>query len=213
MRDSLIETTISRDILLLTRVDKQALLRRLFELGCIYSGQIVSYNKILGQLQDAGNTTTLSHYLKLLSAAGMLTGIEKFSNQSIRTRASSPKLQVLNTALITAQSGITLNEAKQDTEFWGRLTESAVGAHLANAKAIGIGSLYYWRERNHEVDFIFKLGRKTTAIEVKSNRAPLTLPGMSEFSKAFNPSRKLLVCRSGITLEDFLSLPIEHWLK
>ena len=87
IRDSLIETSISRDVLLLTRVDKPALLRRLFELGCRYSGQVLSYTKILGQLQDAGNTTTLAHYLDLLSAAGMLTGIQKYAGSAARRRS------------------------------------------------------------------------------------------------------------------------------
>ena len=143
VRDALIETTIARDVLLLTRVDKPALLRRLFELGCRYSGQVLSYTKMLGQLQDAGNTTTLAHYLDLLSGAGMLTGLPKYARQAVRQRGSSPKLQVLNTALITAQSGLTLDEARKDHEFWGRLVESAVGAHLANAAAAGVCELFY----------------------------------------------------------------------
>lgn len=213
IRDSLIETTISRDILLLTRVDKPALLRRLFELGCLYSGQIISYNKILGQVQDAGNTTTLAHYLELLSAAGMVTGLQKFSNQAIRVRGSSPKMQVLNTALVTAQTGLDISEARKDTEYWGRLVESAVGAHLANAEMTGLGSLYYWRDHNREVDFVFKIGRKLTAIEVKSGRAPDTLPGMMAFSGVYKPNRKLLVGTGGIAVEDFLSEAVEHWIK
>ncbi|MGH7404204.1 MAG: ATP-binding protein, partial [Candidatus Rokuibacteriota bacterium] len=114
VRDALIETTISRDVLLLTRVDKPAVLRRLFELGCRYSGQVLSYTKMLGQLQDAGNTTTLAHYLDLLAAAGMLAGLSKYAGQALRSRGSSPKLQVLNTALMTAQSGLTLDEARAD---------------------------------------------------------------------------------------------------
>ncbi len=134
IKDALIETTISRDVLLLTRVDKPALLRRLFELGCRYSGQVLSYTKMLGQLQDAGNTTTLAHYLELLAGAGMLTGLQKYAGRAVRQRGSSPKLQVLNTALMTAQSGLTLDEARADTEFRGRLVESAVGAHLADGR-------------------------------------------------------------------------------
>lgn len=133
IRDSIIEPTISRDVLLMTRVDKPALLRRLFELSCRYSGQVLSYNKMLGQLQDAGNTTTLAHYLDLLASAGMVTGLPKYAGQIVRRRASSPKLQVMNTALMTALSGYTFDEARSDPEFWGRLVESAVGAHLANA--------------------------------------------------------------------------------
>src|SRR5207249_4142916 len=146
----LIEATISRDVLLLSRVDKPAVLRRLFQLGCIYSGQILSYTKMLGQLQDSGNATTLAHYLDLLAAAGMVTGLEKFAGTAVRQRGSSPKLQVLNTALMTAQSGLRLEEARADPQFWGRLVESAAGAHLANAAAAGTCDLFYWRDRNKE---------------------------------------------------------------
>ena len=146
--DSLIETTLSRDVLLLTRVDKPALLRRLFELTCRYSGQTLSYTKMLGQLHDAGNATTLAHYLDLLGGAGLVVGLQKYAGDLARRRGSSPKLQVLNTALLTAQSGMSLAEARDDREFWGRLVESAVGAHLANAAAEGDCELYYWRERN-----------------------------------------------------------------
>src|SRR4029450_9126893 len=121
IRDSLNETTISRDVLLLSRVDKPALLRRLFELGCAYSGQVLSYTKMLGQLHDAGNTTTLAHYLELLSSARMLTGLPKCAGKVVRQRGSSPKLQVLNTALMTAQSGMLPAEARGDGEFMGRL--------------------------------------------------------------------------------------------
>src|SRR5439155_8606111 len=161
--DSLVETSISRDVLLLTRVDKPALLRRLFELACRYSGQVLSYTKMLGQLQDAGNTTTLAHYLDLLAAAGMVTGMQKYSGKAIRQRGSSPKLQVMNTALMTAQSGLSPDEARTDREFRGRLVESAVGAHLANAAAGGACELFYWRERNREVDFVVRAGRTVIA--------------------------------------------------
>jgi predicted AAA+ superfamily ATPase len=213
IRDALIETTIARDVLLLTRVDKPALFRRLFELGCRYSGQILSYNKMLGQLQDAGNTTTLAHYLDLLGAAGMLTGLFKFARHPFRSRASSPKLQVMNTALMSAQSGLTLPEARTDRDFWGRLLESAVGAHLANAAAAGVCEVFYWRERNREVDFIVKSGRALTAIEVKSGRTRDSLPGISAFAKAFKPGRTLLVGGDGIPVEEFLLRPVEHWVK
>ena len=213
VRDALIETTIARDVLLLTRVDKPALLRRLFELGCRYSGQVLSYTKMLGQLQDAGNTTTLAHYLDLLSAAGMLTGLAKYARQAARQRGSSPKLQVLNTALVTAQAGLTLDEARRDHEFWGRLVESAVGAHLANAAAAGVCELFYWRDRNREVDFVAKTGRVVTAIEVKSGRAPGAHPGLAAFAEAFKPGRTLLVGGDGIPVEEFLLQPVEHWVK
>ena len=212
VRDSLIETTLSRDVLLMSRVDKPALLRRMFELGCRYSGQILSYTKMIGQLQDAGNTTTLSHYLDLLSAAGMVTGLPKYAGEAVRSRGSSPKLQVLDTALFSAMSGYTFDEAQTDREHWGRLTESAVGAHLANAAAGGVCEVFYWRERNREVDFVVRSRRKLVAIEVKSGRASDALPGMQVFKEAFKPDRMLLVGGDGISVEDFLFSPLEYWL-
>ena len=213
VRDSLIDTTISRDVLLLSRVDKPALLRRLFELGCAYSGQILSYTKMLGQLQDAGNTTTLAHYLELLEGAGMLVGLQKYAAGASRQRGSSPKLQVLNTALMTAQSGLSLADARRDGAFWGRLVESAVGGHLANAAAAGICEVFYWRERSHEVDFVVRAGKTVTAIEVKSGRTRDSFPGFAAFGAAFPRARKLLVGRDGIAVEEFLERPVEHWVK
>ena len=213
IRDALIETTIARDVLLLSRVDKPALLRRMFELGCAYSGQILSYTKMVGQLQDAGNTTTLAHYLDLLGGAGMLTGLQKYAGGAARRRASSPKLQVLNTALMTGPSGLTLAEARADREYWGRLVESAVGAHLVNASVSGGYEVFYWRDRNREVDFVIRAGKRLIAIEVKSGRTRHTLPGMTAFADAFRPSRKLLVGGDGIPLEEFLSMPVEQWVE
>jgi uncharacterized protein len=210
--DSLIETSIARDVLLLSRVDKPALLRRLFELACRYSGQILSYTKMLGQLQDAGNTTTLAHYLDLLAGAGMVCGLPKYAGDAARSRGSSPKLQVLNTALMTVTAGVSPQEALADREFRGRLIESAVGAHFANAAAAGECELYYWRERGEEVDFVVKAHSRLTAIEVKSGRAPQAHPGTAAFAAAFRAKRTLLVGGDGISLEEFLSRPVSEWL-
>lgn len=211
--DSLIETSISRDVLLLTRVDKPALLRRLFDLACRYSGQSLSYTKMLGQLHDAGNATTLAHYLELLAGAGLVTGLQKYAGDVARMRGSSPKLQVLNTALLTASSGMSLTEARADHEFWGRLVESAVGAHMANAASAGECELYYWRDRTLEVDFVLKAGRKLASIEVKSGRAPQAHSGTAAFASAFKPQRSLLVGGDGIDLGDFLSQPVSSWIS
>ena len=211
--DSLIETTISRDILLLTRVDKPALLRRLFQLACDYSGQVISYQKMLGQLQDAGNTTTLAHYLELLSGAGMVVGLPKYSGGRARQRGSSPKLQVMNTALMTAPSSIPFGQAQEDRDFWGRLVESAVGAHLVNALRGTNAEVFYWRERNREVDFVVKSGRVTVAIEVKSGSTKQVIPGMDSLSKGYRIHRKLLVGGGGIPIEDFLFKPVAEWLR
>lgn len=211
--DSLIETTISRDILLMTRVDKPALLRRLFQLGCNYSGQILSYQKMIGQLQDAGNTTTLAHYLELLSSAGMLTGLHKFAGQRIRQRASSPKLQVLNTALLSSQSNLSFNAAQRDREFWGRLVESSAGAHLINS-SIGTNiEVFYWRDRGKEVDFILRLNKTLVTIEIKSGYSKGSLLGIEEFDRSFKPKRKLLVGGEGIPIDKFLSVPALKWFE
>jgi hypothetical protein len=212
IQDSLIETTLSRDILLLTRVDKPALLRRLFHLGCAYSGQILSYQKMIGQLTDAGNTTTLAHYLDLLQGAGMLAGLAKFARAQVRQRGSSPKLQVLNTALMSAQDNRSLTEARQEGDYWGRLVESCVGAHLFNSSFGTNISVTYWRERNHEVNFVLHEGKTTVAIEVKSAGRRESFPGMEAFVREFKPKRQLLVGGQGIALEEFLSKPAAHWL-
>ena len=211
--DSLIETTLSRDILLMARVDKPALLRRLFHLGCDYSGQILSYQKMVGQLQDAGNTTTLAHYLELLAGAGMLTGIPKFAGQRVRQRGSSPKFQVLNNALMAAQTGVSFREAQKDRNLWGRLMESAIGAHLLNSAIESRVEIFYWRERSMEVDFVLRLGKSIVAIEVKSGRSRVELPGMEAFKKTFHPKRTLLVGGQGISVEEFLGKPAAHWLS
>jgi hypothetical protein len=211
--DSLVETTISRDVLLLTRVDKPALLRRTFDLACEYSGQILSYTKMVGQLQDAGNTTTLAHYLDLLSGAGMVTGLQKYSGSAVRTRGSSPKLQVLNTALMSAVDGRGPQQANTDATYYGRLVESAVGAHLANASAAHECDVRYWRDGSDEVDFVVKVGGTVIAIEVKSGARRAGRSGMDRFVAMHHPDTTLLVGGDGIPVADFLDLPVSYWGK
>ena len=205
VKDSLIETSISKDILMLTRVDKPALLKRLFELGCLYSGQILSYTKILGQLQDAGNTTTLANYLKLLSDSGLLGGLEKYAGDIIRKRGSSPKFQVYNNALITSQNNDTYEKAVMNPRLWGRLVESSVGAHLMNHSISERYDLYYWREGNYEVDFVLEKGDKVIGLEVKSGMKAENA-GISLFAKKFHPDKILLVGTGGIPYEEFLKI-------
>ena len=205
IKDSLIETSISKDILMLTRVDKPALLKRLFELGCLYSGQILSYTKILGQLQDAGNTTTLANYLKLLSDCGLLGGLDKYAGDIIRKRGSSPKFQVYNNALITAQGDGRYEKAIVDPELWGRLVESSVGTHLLNHSISERYNLYYWREGNYEVDFILKKGDKVIGLEVKSGKRGEN-EGMGIFAEKFHPEKILLIGTGGIPYNEFLKI-------
>ncbi len=209
INNSLIESTISKDILLLTKIVKPALLRKLFELGCLYSGQILSFTKILGQLHDAGNTTTLSHYLRLLETAGLLTGLEKYSENIIRKRASSPKFQVYNTALLSAQHLESFSEISEKPKEWGRIVESAIGAHLINYSITEGFKVYYWRDGNNEVDFILQYNDKIIGLEIKSSLGNKTA-GMANFKKKFNPHKILLIGEQGLPWQDFLTInPIE----
>jgi len=210
LQDALIKTNIEQDILAMQRVDKPALLKQLFELCVAYSGQILSYNKLLGQLHDAGNTTTLARYLELLSSSGLVAGLPKYSGSAYRRRASSPKLNVLNTALISANSTRTFEEAQADRSFWGRMVESAVGAHLFNYLPRGCG-LHYWREHGHEVDFVLERAGRLVAIEVKSGARPSSTVGLREFAQREHVMRSLIVGTDGIPLAEFLSTPVKEW--
>jgi len=204
IKDSLIETSISRDVLMLTRVDRPALLKRLFEIGCCYSSQIVSLNKIQGELQEKGNLTTLAAYLGLLEGAGLLTGLEKYSGDMIRKRASKPKFQVFNNALMSAHSNLYFSKILTDPAFWGRLTESAVGSHLLNYSVGGRYNLYYWNESHDELDFVLEKNGKLIGIEVKSGMTGYSR-GMSKFSECYHPEHLFVVGTGGIPVEEFLS--------
>ena len=194
---------MSRDVLLLARVDKPALLRQLLRLACEYSGQIVSYQKLVGQLRDAGNTTTLAHYLDLLAGSGMVAGLQKYSGSRVRQRKSSPKLLVLNTALMTATLGVPFAAARADRELWSRIVETAVGAHLWTTDPRR--ELGYWRDGDREVDFVVSARATVLAIEVASGRPKGGLPGMAAFQKAYPRTRALLVGAGGMPVEEFLS--------
>ena len=213
IKDSLIETSISRDVLLLSRVDKPALLRRLFEIGCSYSGQMLSYRKMAGHLDDTGNVTTLAHYLDLLAGTGTLAGLQKYTGSAAASRRSIPKIQVFNTALITAQSSMTWQETFEDKRLLERLTESAVGAHLLNATVAGECELFYWRDNNREVDFVVRKGKRLTAIEVKRGGILASFHGLDAFSKAYRPTKSLIVGTGGIALDRFLSTPVDDWIQ
>ena len=213
IRDSLIETTVSKDILLLNRVEKPALLRQLFLLTAENSGQIISYQKLMGQLFDAGNTTTLANYQHLLEGARLIWGLPKYHGQAIRRRASTPKWIVLNTALMTALAGISFSDWRKDTTRWGRLVEVAVGAHLINTSLSTGIDVFYWLDHNKEVDFVLKQADKLLAIEVKSGLFKGKHPGLLAFVQEFPNARTLLVGQEGIPVAEFLSHPAPYWLK
>jgi predicted AAA+ superfamily ATPase len=211
IRESLIETTVSQDILSLTRVDKPALLKKLLFLSCDYAGQVLSFTKMMGQLQDAGNTTTLAHYLDLLTSAGLVTGLQKWSPKKVITRSSSPKLIALNPALISAMLTRSQNDFIENTEFRGRLVENLVGAHLWNS-SLGSGmNLYYWNEGNEEVDYILTRGNKVLAIEVKSGKRQTRVPALRKLCNEFSNIKPLIVGTGGVPLEEFLLSKPLNW--
>ncbi|MEQ9107579.1 MAG: ATP-binding protein [Limnobacter sp.] len=214
IQHSLIDPIINKDILEHNRIHKPALLKQLFELGCgAYSGQILALSKIVdgGLLQEAGNTTTLSDYIALLSAAELLSGLQKYANKEHRKRASAPKFNAHNTALMSALAGYTFAEAKADRSHWGRLVETCVGAHLLNT-AQGECDVHYWREGGDEVDFVLSKNSKLLGIEVKSGKTAIAHKGLQAFSQTHTGSKTLLVGDAGIPVYDFLSAPASHWL-
>jgi len=203
IRQSLIETVITKDVLLMNRIEKPALLRRLFELGTQYSGQILSFTKIMGQLQEAKNTTTLSHYLELLNHAGLLTGLSKFAMDQARKRNSSPKWQTKNNALMSSLYDYNFEQIQSDKKTWGRWVESAVGTHLLAHKGSDL-NIYYWNESNAEVDFILENKGKHIALEVKLSRDKVS--GLNQFSKQFRPSKIYQLSDTGLSWQQLISM-------
>lgn len=210
--DAIVEPAISRDVLQMTRVDKPALLRALFELACAYSSRELSYQKMLGQLHDAGNTTTLAHYLELLHAAGLVRGLQKSASQVARRRGSSPKLLALDVGLVTAMQHWEAIDPQVEPARWGQLVETAVGAHLDEASARGQLELFYWREGPHEVDYVARRGDRILGIEVKSSLRTPRPEGLGAFTRRFPGARSLMVGSTGVPLGEFLAVPAERWL-
>lgn len=212
IKDSLVAPAIEKDVILTSNIYKPALMKRTFELGCGYSGELLSLTKMIGQLQDAGNVTTVAGYIDILSQCALLCGLQKFANDESRKYNSIPKFQVFNNALLTAYKGHTFVRDRQDTEIWGRWVESAVGAYLVSQAEELEYKVYYWRERNDEVDFIVASNEVTLAIEVKSGRRKMN-SGLPKFCNAFHPTRSFVVGTGGIPLETFLSCNLADLLQ
>ena len=209
--DSLIETVLARDVLQLQKITKPTLLRHLFALAATFPAQILSYNKMLGQLQDVGNTTTIAHYLRMLETAFLVSGLELFSRGSARKRGSSPKLLIWNNALVNALSNRSFDESIADASWWGRLVENAVGRYLLNMLSSADYTITYWRYKDREVDFVITRGAKLWAVEVKSGRGGKT-PGLESFRARYQDARILVVGDQGVPLQEFFSTPAELWL-
>lgn len=203
IKDSIIAPATERDILTTKTIYKPALMKQLFELGCTYSGEEISLTKLLGQLQDAGNVTTLANYLTTLDEAQLLCGLKKYANDNARKYNSIPKLYVYNTSLLSAMTGASFKKTYTSPQAWGRWVESAVGAHLLNHAEEADYKVYYWREKDKEVDFVIESNRQCVAIEVKSGLRTANT-GLPAFTERFKPRHALVVGSGGVPVEEFL---------
>lgn len=211
--DAIVEPVLTRDLLLSFRVDKPALLRNLFVLGCRYASQVLSYNRMVGQLQDAGNTTTLAHYLELLEEAGLMAGLQKFSGSEVRTRSSSPKLLPLNNALVTAVVGLSPDDVARDPAWRGRLVENAVGCtfyeQLVNRRK---GRLEYWRQGGVELDFVLRIEKSGLGIEVTSGLGH-GRKGIEAFSDRYPGIPAIMIGGDGLPLKGALKQDAEQLIR
>ena len=209
IKDSIVAPAIAHDILMTKTIYKPELMKQLFELGCTYSGEEIALTKLLGQLQDAGNITTLANYLSTLNESHLLCGLQKYANDNARKYNSVPKMMVYNTALLSSLYGLNYSQVFTNPKMWGRWVESAVGTHLLNMANELDYRIYYWRERNDEVDFILEYNRQCIAIEVKSGRRT-TNAGISVFKEKFRPLHTFIVGNGGIPLEEILSSDLKY---
>ena len=219
IKDSLVAPAIEKDVIMTSNIYKPALMKQLFELGCGYSAEILSLTKLMGQLQDAGNVTTLAAYLDILDECALLTGLQKYAHDDARKRGSVPKYQVYNNALLTAYKGHSFLVDRTDTKLWWRWVESAIGTHILSMAEELDYKVYYWREPSRskdesdkEVDFVIDNDGELTAIEVKSGRRGMN-SGLPAFVEAFHPKRAFVVGTGGVSLEDFLSSDMETLLN
>lgn len=211
IKESLVAPAIEKDIIMTSNIYKPALMKQLFELGCSYSAELLSLTKALGQLQDAGNVTTLSSYLNILNQCNLLAGLQKYANDDARRYQSVPKFQVYNNALLTAYRGTTYDKDRIDPQIWGRWVESAVGGYLLGDAEDGGYKVYYWRERSDEVDYIVASQGTAIALEVKSGRRGMN-SGLPKFCENFHPRRALVIGTDGIPFKEFFHMKIEDLL-
>jgi len=203
VENAILEASINKDVLQTSNIYKPALLRQLFTICCAYSGEELSFRKMLGNLQEAGNATTLANYLQLLSEADLVSGLQKYARDKARKYSSTPKLQVFDNALMNVYNQTTFATVRTDAALWGRQVESAVGSYLLSQAEKHRMQVYYWRENNAEVDFILQRGLSIVAIEVKSNNAR-TNAGLHLFNSKYKPLQAFVVGNEGIPLADFL---------
>lgn len=212
VKDSLIEPSISKDVLMNTNILKPLLLRQLFEIGSNYSGELLSLTKVAAQMQDAGNVTTLAGYLHLLDECNLLCGLQKYAEDNARKYNSIPKFQVYNSALRNVYADEDFIDAIQDPKVWGRYVESAIGAYLVSQAQIIGYKVFYWRDKNDEVDYVLTYRNRKVAIEVKSGRRT-TNTGIKKFAESYHPYRTIVVGSGGLSAEEFMTLDLALLFK
>jgi predicted AAA+ superfamily ATPase len=191
VRDAILEPAIGRDILALAAVRRPALLRQVFAVAASSPAQIVSLQKIQGQLQDAGAIETVAHYLALLEEAFLVAPIPKFSVRTARRRAAPPKLVTLNNALVAVMDPQGIAQAGRDPGRFGSWVENACLAHAWSSGQ----RVSYWREEPLEVDGVLEGSWGSWAIEVKTGAfRPSELEGLLELVRRHPGLRPLVVC-------------------
>lgn len=209
--DAVADAGAGGDTVALHRVEKPALMAQLFHLGCAYSGQTLSRRNMLGQLSESGNIAIIGRYLGLLSQAGLISSLKCYSESVFTPISRRPKLNVRNTALMSSRSTHTFAQARADRALWGRLTKSAVGAHLCNVSSSRMRCCY-WQHNGSQVDFVLRGASRTVVVEVQGGKTPRTRRGFNAFRKQHPEAELLLVGGRGVPLGEFLSTPPDYWV-
>ena len=220
VQTAVIDGNLERDIFELIEIHYPDVMDQVFKIGAHASSQLMDIKKVIEKFtyetQQQLKKEDFPHilvmrYLTILSKVSMLTSITKYARDPFKRRRT-PKFQVLNTGLMSATHTLTFEEAKQSPAYWGRLAESAVGAHLLNTLHPS-ASLHYWRYNGDEVDFVVDRTITLTAIEVKTAKKNKPLKGLQTFCQKFPVTRSLVVGTGGISFEEFLSKPATWWCE
>ncbi len=214
MEDSIISPILTRDILEIEEIRNPALLRQVFELACIESAKELSLTKMQGTM-NSGTVPTIKKYLDILNKSMIVQPLQNYSPSRVKEKQSVPKMQVFNNAFRNRFGTFSFDEARVDPAEWGRLIESAVGAHLANRAMTDDYELFYWRnERRQECDYVLRKGQALVAIEVKSGSVDKTV-GFEKFKEQFadKVTAAFIVGPQALPLEDFFIMDLKSLFK
>lgn len=214
MEDSIISPILTRDILEIEEIRNPALLRQVFELACIESAKELSLTKMQGTM-NSGTVPTIKNYLDILNKSMIVQPLQNYSPSRVKEKQSVPKMQVFNNAFRNRFGTFSFDEARVDPAEWGRLVESAVGAHLANRAMTDDYELFYWRnERRQECDYVLRKGQALVAIEVKSGSVDKTV-GFEKFKEQFadKVTAAFIVGPQALPLDDFFIMDLKSLFK